>query len=93
MMPSFIQALIVFCMSYTGAPQPPWLACRQVTSPVVAFQPSGIRPGEDLSYAMGRQCRMALKPALARDLAEHPDRDGWWVAGVNCLPISPRQMG
>lgn len=92
-MPSFIQALVVFCMSYTGAPQPPWAACYRVTSPVVAFRPSGIRPGEDVSYAMGRQCRMAIRPALARDAMEHPEHAAWWVAGVNCIPISQRQMG
>jgi len=91
-MPSFIQALVVFCMSYSGAPQPPWSACDRITSPVVAFQPSGIRPGEDVSYAMGRQCRMAVHDPMEAWIRLHPE-SGWWVAGVSCIPISQKQMG
>lgn len=91
-MPSFVQALVVFCMSVSGQPQPPWLTCDRILSPVVAFDPSDIRPGEEVSYSLGRQCRMAIHDRMAVWVHQHPE-SGWWLAGVDCRPLFPKQMG
>lgn len=62
----FLMATVAVCMSLSGLPQPPWLTCEHIQSPVVRFNPAGIRPGEDMSYALGRQCRMAIHDNTSR---------------------------
>ena len=78
----FLVATVVMCMSFTGAPEPPWAKCEVIESPLVPFTTAA---------DMGRDCRLALQDNLRRWIAAHNARG--WVKGLNCQPVMPRQMG